>query len=116
MRALPGVEAASVGGPLPLAPVQSTQRVWRGEDRDPTPSIGMQQSIMPGYLGVMRIPLRAGRDISDDDIRHRRRVVVVDERLAALLWNRAAVGKQLGIGEAKQPLEVVGVAGHVRAE
>jgi putative ABC transport system permease protein len=115
VRALPGVEAAGVGCPLPLAPVQSTQRVWRGEDRDPTPSIGMQQSIMPGYLGVMRIPLRAGRDISDDDIRHRRRVVVVDERLAALLWNGAAVGKQLGIGEAKQPLEVVGVAGHIRA-
>ena len=37
---------------------------------------------MPGYFGVMGIPLRAGRDISDDDIRHRRRVAVVDERLA----------------------------------
>jgi putative ABC transport system permease protein len=115
VRELAGVEAASVGGPLPLAPVQSTQRFWRGEDRNPTPSIGMQQSIMPGYFGVMRIPLRAGRDISDDDIRRRRRVVVVDERLAALLWNGEAVGKQLGIGQAKQPLEVVGVAGHIRA-
>ena len=51
---------------------------------------------MPGYFGVMGIPLRAGRDISDDDISHRRRVVVVDERLAALLWNGEAVGKQLG--------------------
>ena len=96
MRELPGVEAASVGGPLPLAPVQTTQRFWRSEDREPTPSIGMQQSIMPGYFGVMGIPLRAGRDISDDDITHRRRVVVVDERLAALLWNGEAVGKQLG--------------------
>ncbi len=115
VRELPGVEAASVGGPLPLAPVQSTQRFWRGEDRNPTPSIGMQQSIMPGYFGVLGIPWRAGRDISDDDIRHRRRVVVVDERLAALLWNGEAVGKQLGIGQAKQPLEVVGVAGHIRA-
>jgi predicted permease len=115
VRELPGVEAASVGGPLPLAPVQSTQRVWRGEDRNPTPSIGMQQSIMPGYFGVMRIPLRAGRNISDDDIRHRRRVVVVDERLAALFWNGEAVGRQLGIGQAKQPLDVVGVAGHIRA-
>ena len=56
----------------------------------------MQQSIMPGYFGVMGIPLRAGRDISDDDISHRRRVVVVDERLAAQLWNGDAIGKQLG--------------------
>jgi predicted permease len=114
-RELPGVDAASVGGPLPLAPVQTTQRFWRNVDRDPTPLIGMQQSIMPGYFGVMGIPLRAGRDISDDDIRHRRRVVVVDQRLAALLWNGEAVGKQLGVGEAKQPLEVVGVAGQIRA-
>ena len=32
-----------------------------------------------------------------------------------MLWNGAAVGKQLGVGEAKQPLEVVGVAGQIRA-
>jgi predicted permease len=115
VRELPGVDAASVGGPLPLAPVQTTQRFWRSEDRERTPSIGMLQSIMPGYFGVMGIPLRAGRDISDDDIRHRRRIVVVDERLAARLWNGDAVGKQLGVGEAKQPLEVVGVAGRIRA-
>jgi predicted permease len=115
VRELPGVEAASVGGPLPLAPVQGTQRFWRNEDREPTPSIGIQQSIMPGYFAVMGIPLRAGRDISEDDIRQRRRVVVVDERLAALLWNGEAVGKQLGVGEAKRPLEVVGVVGHIRA-
>ena len=112
---LPGVHAASVGGPLPLAPVQTTQRVWRSEDREPTPSLAMLQSIMPGYFGVMGIPLRAGRDISGDDISQRRRVVVVDERLAALLWNGEAVGKQLGVGQAKQPLEVVGVAGQIRA-
>jgi predicted permease len=112
---LPGIDAASIGGPLPLTPVQTTQRVWRSDDREPTPSIGMQQSIMPGYFGVMGIPLRAGRDISDDDIRLRRRVAVVDERLAALLWHGEAVGQQLGIGEAKQPLEVVGVAGQIRA-
>ena len=115
VRELPGVDAASVGGPLPLAPVQTTQRLWRSEDPEPTLSIGMLQSIMPGYFSVMGIPLRAGRDISDDDIRHQRRVVVVDERLAALLWNGEAVGKQLGVGEAKRPLEVVGVAGQIRA-
>jgi putative ABC transport system permease protein len=115
VRELPGVQAVSVGGPLPLAPVLTTQRVWRSEDPAPTPSIGVQQSIMPGYFGVLGIQLRSGRAISDDDIRHRRRVVVVDERLAALLWNGEALGKQLRVGEAQQPLEVVGVAGHIRA-
>ena len=112
---LPGVDAASVGGPLPLAPIQTTQRVWRSGDPQPASSIGMLQSIMPGYLRVMGIPLHAGRDISDDDIRHRRRVVVVDEQLAKMLWNGRAIGQALGVGEEKQPLKVVGVAGHVRA-
>jgi putative ABC transport system permease protein len=114
VRELPGVDDASVGGPLPLAPAQATQRFWASEDPQ-TPSIAMQQSIMPGYFRVMGIPLRAGRDISDDDIRHQRRVVVVDERLAARLWNGDAVGKQLGIGQSRRPLEVVGVAGQIRA-
>ena len=115
VRELPGVDAASVGGPLPLAPAQTTQRFWRAEDREPAPLLGMQQSIMPGYFGVMAIPLRSGRDISEDDINHHRRVVVIDERLAATLWGGAALGKQLSIGESKQPLEVIGVAGQIRA-
>ena len=114
VRELPGVEAASVGGPPPLAPVQSTLRFWRSDD-EATSSIGMHRSIMPGYLGVMGIPLRAGRDISADDIIHRRRVTVVDERLASQLWQGDAIGKQLAIQYSKQPLEVVGVAGHIRA-
>jgi predicted lysophospholipase L1 biosynthesis ABC-type transport system permease subunit len=70
---------------------------------------------MPGYLEVAGIPLRAGRDISDDDIVHRRRVAVVDERLAARLWQGDAIGKRLSVEYAKGPLEVVGVAGHIRA-
>ena len=114
VRELPGVEAASVGGPPPLAPVQSTLRFWRSDD-EATSSIGMHRSVMPGYLGVMGIPLRAGRDVSEDDIIHRRRVTVVDERLAAQLWQGDAIGKGLAVQYSKQPLEVVGVAGHIRA-
>jgi predicted lysophospholipase L1 biosynthesis ABC-type transport system permease subunit len=70
---------------------------------------------MPGYLGVMGIPLRGGRDVSDDDIIHRRRVTVVDERIAAQLWQGDAIGKRLAVAYSKQPLEVVGVAGHIHA-
>jgi hypothetical protein len=70
----------------------------------------MHRSVMPGYLGVMGIPLRAGRDIADDDIIHGRRVAVVDERLAAQVWQGDAVGKRLSVEYSKQPLAVVGVA------
>ena len=70
---------------------------------------------MPGYFRVMGIPLRSGRDISDDDIARRRRVVIVDERLAAQLWQGDAVGQSLSVEYSKQPLEVVGIAGYIRA-
>ena len=113
VRELPAVEAASIGGPPPFAPVQNTLRFWRSDDTEG--SLGMHRSVMPGYLGVMGIPLRAGRDISDDDLIHRRRVVVVDERLAGQLWQGDAIGKRLSVEYSKQPLEVVGVAGHIRA-
>jgi putative ABC transport system permease protein len=115
VRELPGVEAASVGGPPPFAPVQGTLRFWRSDDAEAASSLGMHRSVMPGYLGVMGIPLRAGRDISDDDIIYQRRVVVIDERLAAQLWQGDAIGKRLALHYAKQPLEVVGVAGQIRA-
>jgi predicted permease len=113
VRELPGVEAASIGGPPPLAPIQSTVRFWRSDGGEGT--IGMHRSIMPGYLGVMGIPLRAGRDISDDDTIRGRRVAVVDERVAAQLWQGDVIGKRLSVEYSKQPLEVVGVAGHIRA-
>jgi predicted permease len=113
VRALPGVDAASIGGPLPFEAAHTTQRYWRRDDVDPRPSIGTQQSIMPGYFSVMGIRLRAGRDFSDDDIMQHRHVVIVDERLAAELWHGDALGKRLAIGET-QTLDVVGVTAPIR--
>ena len=113
VRALPGVDAVSVGGPLPFAPAQTTERYWRRDDVDAVPSLGMQQTIMPGYFAVMGIPLRSGRDFTDDDIARQRSVVIVDERLAAQLWGGDAIGKRLAVAATKT-LEVVGVAAPIR--
>jgi putative ABC transport system permease protein len=115
VRTLPFVDQVSIGGPPPLAPIQSTIRVWRGDDRDRSSRLVLQRSVMADYLAVMRIPLRAGRDIDDDDLRHGRHVAVIDERLAAGLWQGDAVGKMLTLEYSKTPMEIVGVAGAVRA-
>lgn len=116
IRQLPGVEAASAGGPLPFTPFQVTRRYWREGNAPASPSIGIQQSILPGYLNLMGIPLRAGRDISDDDITLQRPVVIVDERLAAEQWNGQALGKRLSMsrGSRVETLEVVGVTAPIR--
>jgi len=73
---------------------------------------------MPGYLAVMGIPLRAGRDITDDDISQQRSVVIVDDQLAAQVWRGNALGKRLAIerGSRAETLEVVGVAAPIRAK
>ena len=113
VREVPGVDGVSVGGPLPFAPAQVTQRYWRRDDVASAPSLGMQQAIMPGYFSVMGIPLRAGRDFSEDDISHRRSVAIVDERIAAQLWQGDAIGKRLALGGTKT-LEIVGVAAPIR--
>ncbi|PYR62389.1 MAG: hypothetical protein DMF91_06935 [Acidobacteria bacterium] len=117
VRQLPGVAAVSAGGPLPFAPAQVTRRYWRSDDVNSTASIGMQQTIMPGYLAVIGIPLRAGRDFTDDDITQHRPSVIVDERLAAQLWRGDAVGKRIAIerGSRAETLEVVGVTAPIRA-
>lgn len=117
VRELPGVDAASAGGPLPFAPAQVTQRFRRSDDVNAVPSTGMQQTVMPGYLSVMGIALRSGRDFTDDDLTQRRSVVIVDERLAAQLWPEKAVGLRLAIDRGRKPeiLEVVGVTAPIRA-
>ena len=80
---------------------------------DSVPSLGMQQTIMPGYFAVMGIPLRSGRDFTDEDITRQRSVVIVDERLAGQLWQGDAIGKRLALATTKT-LEVVGVAAPIR--
>ena len=110
---LPGVDAVSIGGPLPFAPAQVTQRYWRADEPDRTPSLGMQQAVMPGFFAAMGIHLRVGRDFTDDDVVQQRSVVIVDERLAAQLWRGDAIGRRLAIGATKS-MEVVGVAAPIR--
>lgn len=116
VRQMPGVTAVSAGGPLPFTPFQVTRKYWSDGSADAVPSIGTQQTILPGYLSIMGIPLRAGRDITDDDITQERPVVIVDERLAAQLWNGDALGRRLAMARGSQAevLEVVGVTAPIR--
>jgi putative ABC transport system permease protein len=114
---LPGVEAASAGGPLPFTPFHVTRRYWNGDEPRSARSIGNQQTILPGYFHVLGIPLRAGRDITDDDITLQRSVVVIDERLANDLWHGDALGKKLCLERGKNfdTLEVIGITAPIRS-
>lgn len=117
VRAIPGVQAVSAARPLPLSPNQQKRRVGRVDRLDDPPILATQQGAMPGYLGVVGTPLRAGRDFTDDDVTAPRGVAIVDERLARRLWPEGAIGKRLAVYRTgrRDDLEVVGVTAAVRA-
>ncbi len=77
--------------------------------------------VTPGYLESLRVPLLAGRLLTDHDIGGASRVVVVSKSLADHYWPGnspgTAVGKQVRRGRANstQPwLTVVGVVGSIK--
>jgi putative ABC transport system permease protein len=120
VRALPGVQWASVSRGLPV-------EGWEGwgfvteDNPSPPPNEGPDgnyQVIGPDYFRVMGIPLRAGRFFTAQDTQQSARVVIVNEELARKQWpDRDPIGKRLRVNDPGTPwLTVVGVVGNVRTE
>src|SRR5262245_3635955 len=114
-RALPGVVSASAINHLPLA-----GDIWgwpfRVEGR-PEPRPGEEPTatyrvVLPGYFKTMGIPVRRGRDVSDQDRAGVPGVVVVNDSLAARHWpGEEAIGKRLALADSENRswLTVVGI-------
>ena len=115
IRALPGIEAASAGTPLPFHQLQFTRLYGRSEDGAPV-ARATQQSVMPGYIDVVGTRVLEGRDFTADDIVHQRSVVMIDARIARQLWPAGAIGQRLALasGQRVSELEVIGVTEPVR--
>ena len=116
MRSLPGV--VSVGGTsaLPLTG-QDSGNSFQIEGQPPVPYAQQPnarvRSVMPGYFETMRIPMIAGRLISERDTEKSPRVMVVNETMARLFWpGQNAVGKRITRGEGS--IEIVGVVRDVK--
>jgi putative ABC transport system permease protein len=115
VKQLPGVEDASAASVMPYVMPNGRQF---GRDGDPSSlMIANQQSVAPGYLGVIRARLLEGRDVTADDIRQNRLVAIIDQRLAAKLYPEGAVGQKLATTMGPKPasLEIIGVMAPVRA-
>jgi len=118
VRALPGVEFASAVDSLPLQGGSMQPVAVEGQPVVPMadqPEVAVRL-ITPGYLRVMRIPLKQGRDITVADNANARPVILVSESFARRFWpNENPIGKHVKLtflpGEAS---EVVGVVGDVR--
>ncbi len=119
LRVLPGVEAASVNlGDMPLEG-DSEAPIWPGERSKPAETskwpIALLYTVGPDYFRAMGIPLLRGRVLSSQDDDSTKEVTVIDTDLATSLFHgENPIGKSLVVGADPQPIEIVGVVGHVK--
>ena len=122
ISALPGVQSASAGWPLPMSNNHATitfniegRPVAKGDE--PSEAIGV---AMPGYFATMRIPLIAGRTFSERDGLAGPPTIIVNRAFANKYFpNQNPIGQhiQAGLGDDvfEHPMrEVVGVIGDIK--
>jgi len=120
INAFPRVEAAMITD-LPLAGNYVGHRVV--VDGQPTRAVGSEPevqtlSVMGEYFGVMRIPLRAGRDFSAMDREgHPLAAIVNEEFVRQLLPGQDPIGTRIDWARSNEPHEwmtIIGVAADVK--
>jgi predicted permease len=119
VRTVANVEAATIAsGPLPSAPGMSFTLPGQRADAAAVAQQGISYLIVsPGYFDVLRIPILAGRDLTDADAQSRPPVAVVNQALAQQHFNGVdPVGRQITIGPGPRAatLTIVGVVGNVK--
>jgi predicted permease len=111
VRQLPGVESATLADFSPLSfTIHSDNEVPEGYVRRPHEDMTVDRALVgPGYLGIMRTPLLAGRDFSDQDMTDTPPVVIVNQAFVDRYWpGQNAIGKRIYDGHRWR--SVVGVA------
>ncbi len=114
VRALPGIESASVADTVPMGGKNSGGYVQiEGSVAAPgqhAPGAGYN-TVSLGYFETMGIRLLRGRGLKETDKQNSRRVAVVNQAMCDRFWPGAdPIGKRFRLeGDLDHPLEVVGV-------
>jgi len=115
VRALPGVQSASLAFSVPMGPVQDGSLIYI-EGQPPTPGqpapIVIYNHVDEPYFDTMRIPLLRGRAFQENDSDKAPLVAVVNQAMALQFWpNQDPIGKRFSMKSSTGPfIEVVGVA------
>jgi predicted permease len=119
VSALPGVDGAAWIDTVPVSDGGSTQYVvpegappMQDSER---PTVAVRLSS-PGYFGVARIPLIAGRDFTAADGIDRPGVIILSARTAERFWpGENPLGRHVTLKMmSDKPSEVVGIVGEVK--
>jgi predicted permease len=103
VRAIPGVEAATLARRAPLNPTDSSDRSVEVEGYQPAPREEMSvfyNQVSAGFFETLGIPLREGRVFAASDASDAPRVIVISERMAQTYWRgRSAVGGRVRLAD-----------------
>jgi putative ABC transport system permease protein len=118
VRALPGVTAAALNPNPPFNGWSGVQLFGIAGEPDPKPGAEPAfewQAVSTDYFRTMKIPLIAGRDFDESDLREDRKLVVIDQALANRFFpGQDAIGKQIHdynerFGEPRRYYTIIGV-------
>jgi putative ABC transport system permease protein len=120
IEAMPGIRDAAVIQGVPMR-AGSFLTSFSVEGRPDTPMdrpSGRLRVVSPGYFGVMKIPILAGRDYDEhDEVGEVGSLpfVIVNRTLAERFWpGQDAVGKRVRMSWKSSPSMIIGVVGDVR--
>jgi len=116
VASLPGVEAVGSTTELPLSG-QANDMPFTVEGR---PSVGSNEAfadfrrVNQNYLSAMRIPLRRGRNFTEQEVRQNAKVIIVSQQLVDTTFpDEDPLGKRLITGM-NEPYEIIGIVGDIR--
>jgi len=118
IAAVPGVKAvSSEDGAIPFNDDDEIPFWIEGRPKPATQSemdSTLFYLVSPAYLKVMQIPLLRGRFFAENDNARAPHVGVIDENFAQKYFpNENPIGKRVNFAVFDEPIEIVGVVGHV---
>jgi predicted permease len=118
LATVPGVEATSaVFGALPYTGNNNAVDFWLAGEPEPEGSdalLTLYSAVGPHHFRAMGIPLLKGRTFGIHDTSTSARVAIVDDAFArSVFQDRDPIGQRIHL-DSDEPVEVVGVVGHVK--
>ncbi len=115
VRALPGVENASLAFSVPMGVVSTGGQVYiEGRILPPNerPPLVFYNMVDAPYFDTLRVPLLRGRAFRENDDQNAPPVAIVNQTMAQQFWpNQDPIGKRFSLASATGPfVQVVGVA------
>jgi predicted permease len=115
VRALPGVQSASLAFSVPMGNVQDGSSIYiEGQPPIPgqPPPVVIYNHVDEPYFETMRVPLLRGRVFRENDNDKAPLVAIVNQTMAQQFWpNQNPIGKRFSLKSATGPfVEVVGLA------